>query len=224
MQHEIRNKPDFASLHITFASGEAVVTESGAMMGMSSELQMETSMKGGLMAAAKRAMSGESLFMNTYTASADGQRLDVAPAQPGDMEHIALDGSKAIIVQRGSYVASTPGVVIDSKWAGWSGMKAREGLVMLHISGQGDLWIGSFGAIHLEECNGSYVVDNSHIVAFDESLTFKVRSVGGLKSLFMSGEGRVCEFSGTGRIWLQTRSAPTLAEFLHPFRRVKPKK
>ena len=68
MDHEIRNKPDYASLHVQLATGEQLITEAGAMMGMSSELTMETTMRGGLMGAAKRALGGESIFMNTYTA------------------------------------------------------------------------------------------------------------------------------------------------------------
>jgi uncharacterized protein (AIM24 family) len=71
---------------------------------------------------------------------------------------------------------------------------------------------------------GTYTVDTSHIVAFDESLTFSVTRVGGLKSLVLSQEGLVCRFTGTGRLWIQTRSVPALASFLHPFRRLKPKK
>lgn len=221
MEFEIRHKPDFAMLSVTMDEGEQVITETGAMMGMSPTMKMESNMKGGLMAAAKRAMSGESLFLNTYTATAGGQRLDVAPASPGDMEHIKLDGG-AVVVQSGSYCACTPGITIDSKWGGWKSLRAGEGLIMLHCSGTGELWISSYGAIHMEQVSGTYVVDTSHIVAFDETLTFNVRSVGGLKSRFLSGEGLVCEFSGTGRVWMQTRSAPTLAEFLHPFRRIKP--
>jgi len=222
MQHEIRNKPDFASLHITFDEGDSVVTEAGAMMGMSPGLNMETNMKGGLMAAAKRAVSGESVFLNTYTATESGQRLDVAPPTPGDMVHVALEGN-AVIVQRGSYCACTPDVTVASSWGGWKSLRAGEGLVMLHCSGNGDLWLASYGAIHCEEVDGTYVVDTSHIVAFDDSLEYTSRSVGSIKSLFFSGEGRVVEFTGKGRVWFQTRSAPSLAEFLHPFRRVKPK-
>lgn len=221
MQFEIRHKPDFAMLAVTMDEGEQVITETGAMMGMSPSMKMESNMKGGLMAAAKRALSGESLFLNTYTATGNGQRLDVAPASPGDMEHIKLEGN-AVVVQAGSYCACTSGVTIDSKWGGFKSFRAGEGLIMLHCSGTGELWISSYGAIHMEEVSGTYVVDTSHIVAFDESLTFNVRSVGGLKSRFLSGEGLVCEFTGNGRVWMQTRSAPTLAEFLHPFRRVKP--
>lgn len=220
MQTEIRNGPDYASLHVTLDKGEQIVTEAGAMMGMSGGLTMETNMKGGLLGAAKRALGGESVFLNTYTATADGERLDVAPASPGDMKHIALDGS-AVMVQSGSYCASTPEVQVDSKWGGAKSFFAGEGLVMLRCHGKGDLWIASYGAIHQIDVDGGYVVDTSHIVAFEDSLTYKVRSVGSVKSLFFSGEGRVCEFQGTGRLWFQTRNVPSLAAFLHPFRRVK---
>ena len=222
MQHEIKNKPDFASLHFQLDSGEQVVTESGAMMGMSSDLKMETNMKGGLLGAASRALGGESVFLNTYTATADGQRLDIAPSMPGDMEHIPI-GGKAVMVQSGSYCASTTGVTVDSKWGGAKTFFGGEGFIMLRCSGQGDLWISSYGAIHAVQVDGSYTVDTGHIVAFEEGLQFTVRKEGGMKSLFFGGEGLVCEFSGKGTLWFQTRNANALAGFLHPFRRVKPK-
>jgi len=220
MQHEIKHKPDFASLHVHLDKGEQVVTESGAMMGMSTALKMETNMKGGLLGAAKRALGGESIFLNTYTAEEDGQRLDVAPSTPGDIVHLGMTGN-AVMVQSGSYMACTPGITVDSKWGGAKSFFGGEGLFMLKCSGEGDLWMSSYGAIHAIDVENTYVVDTAHIVAFDETLTFNVRSVGGLKSLFFSSEGLVCEFSGRGRLWIQTRNAPSIAAFLHPFRRVK---
>lgn len=222
MRHEIHNKPDFASLHVWLDRGEQVVTEAGAMMAMSGDLEMETNMKGGLLGAAKRALGGESVFMNTYTAKTDGQRLDVAPASPGDILHVPLAGN-AVIVQSGSYLCCTTGVSVDSKWGGAKSFFGGEGLFMLKCSGTGDLWMSSYGAIHAIDVQGTYTVDTSHIVAFDDTLTYGVRKVGGLKSLFFSGEGLVCEFSGRGRLWIQTRNASALASFLHPFRPVKNK-
>lgn len=222
MDATVKNRPDYASLHVVLARGEQIVTETGAMMGMSPELKLESNLKGGLLAAAKRALTGESLFLNTYTATADGQRLDLAPAAPGDVEHVRLDGD-ALVVQRGSYLASTPGVTADAKWTGAKGFFSGEGLVMLRCSGHGELWLSSYGAIAQLEVDGSYQVDTSHVVAFDESLEWHVTKVGGVKSLFLSGEGLVVQFAGRGRVWYQTRSAPSLASFLHPFRRVKPK-
>lgn len=221
MQHEIKNRPDYASLHLLLDEGESVVTEAGAMMAMDPALKMETNMTGGLFAAAKRALGGESVFLNTYTSTGPAQRLDVAPAAPGDMVHLKLDGSQAITVQRGSYCASTRGVTVDSKWGGAKSFFGGESLIMLKCSGEGDLWLSSYGAIHVVDVENAYTVDTSHIVAFEDTLTYNVRKSGGMKSLFFSGEGLVCAFTGTGRVWIQTRNAPALAAFLHPFRRVK---
>ena len=222
MEFEIKNSPDYASLHVVLADGEQVVTERGAMMGMSPELKMETNMKGGLLGAAKRALGGESVFLNTYTATGDGQRLDVAPPCPGDMHHVHLDGG-TIMVQSGSFCACTPGVNVDSKWGGAKTFFAGEGLFMLRCEGSGELWMSSYGPIHQVDVDGSYIVDTTHIVAFEDSLTFSVRKVGGMKSLFFSSEGLVCEFKGKGKVWFQTRSSPALAAYLHPFRMLKPK-
>ena len=221
MRFDIKNKPDYTSLHVVLDPGDKVVTESGAMMGMTPGIQLETNMQGGLLGAAKRALGGESLFLNTYTGTAPGQRLDIAPAMPGDMEHLPMRGP-AVMVQSGSFCACTPGVTVDTKWGGARSFFGGEGLFMLRCHGQGDLWIASYGAIHAVDVTGSYTVDTSHIVAFEETLSFTVRPVGGMKSLILSKEGLVCNFTGTGRLWVQTRSGPALASFLHPFRRVKP--
>jgi uncharacterized protein (TIGR00266 family) len=223
MQHSIQNKPDYASLHVILDSGESVVTEAGAMMGMHPDLKMSTNMKGGLLGAAKRALGGESVFLNTYTATGDGQRLDVAPSAPGDMIHQKLDGSMGIMVQRGSYCASTPGIEVNSKWGGAKAFFGGEAVIMLKCTGEGDLWLSSYGAIHEVDVEGSYTVDTSHIVAFEETVDFTIGKTGGMKSLFLSKEGLVCKFTGHGKVWIQTRNAPALASFLHPFRRVQKK-
>ncbi|MEC7986551.1 MAG: TIGR00266 family protein [Myxococcota bacterium] len=223
MDFEIKHKPDYASLHIKLQSGEQILTEAGAMMGMSPELKMESNLKGGLLSAAKRARGGESMILNTYTATGDGQRLDLAPSAPGDMLHIEL-AERDIMIQSGSFCASQPSVTIDTKWGGAKTFFGGEGLFMLKASGDGHLWITSYGAIHEVFVDGTYIIDTGHIVAFEDSLSFNVRKVGGLKSLFFSGEGLVCEFSGKGRLWFQTRNPATLAAFAHPYRRVKPKR
>jgi uncharacterized protein (AIM24 family) len=66
-----------------------------------------------------------------------------------------------------------------------------------------------------------YVCDTGHVVAFTDGLDYRVRPVAGLKGLFFSGEGLVCEFRGSGQLWVQTRNPTSLAIFLHPFRRVR---
>jgi len=210
-------------LTVHLDSGEAVVTETGAMMAMDPALKFETNMKGGVFGAAKRVLGGETVFLNTYTASGPEQRIDIAPSQPGDLIHLALDGTTSLTVQRGSFCASTPGVSLDAKWEGAKGFLSREGLIMLKCTGAGDLWLSSYGAVHEVYVEDGYIVDTGHVVAFEDTLTYKVTRTGGMKSLFLSGEGLVCRFQGRGRVWVQTRDASSLASFLHPFRPVQKK-
>ncbi|MEN0067654.1 MAG: TIGR00266 family protein [Myxococcota bacterium] len=220
MKYEIRNRPNYASLHVTLKPGDAVVTEAGAMMGMSSGILLDTSLQGGPWGALQRRLSGESMFLNTYTATRPGQRIDIAPAQPGDLVHVGLTGN-ALVVQRGAYVACTPGITVDAKWGGWRSLVGGEGLVMLRCQGDGDLFLSSYGAIHPVQVQGTVIIDTSHVVAFDDSLSWFPKPVGNLNSLLRSGEGIVMQFTGQGRVWIQTRAAPGLAELLHPYRRRK---
>jgi uncharacterized protein (TIGR00266 family) len=222
MQVEIKNRPDFASLHFVLGSSEQIYTEPGSMMGMNPAIKLESNLKGGLFAAAQRALMGENLILNTYTATGDGQRLDLAPSQPGDVEAVEIAGN-TVVIQKGSFLAATPGVTLDAKWAGTKGFFSGESAIMIRATGTGTLWMSSYGAIARVDVDGAYDVDTGHLVAFDETLSWNLTRVGGLKASLLSSEGVVCRFTGRGRLWFQTRSAPSLAGFLHPFRAIKPK-
>ena len=155
--------------------------------------------------------------MNTYTATGTQGHVFIAPSPPGDIRHIQI-ASGEFYIQSGSYIASSPGINLDTKWGGAKTFFGGEGLFILKASGQGDVIFGSFGAIHEVDVEGGYTVDTGHIVAFDSGLTFNIRKVGGLKSLFLSGEGLVCDFSGKGKLYLQTRKPTGFARWVSPFR------
>lgn len=225
MKHELIDRPDFGMILVTFeGDGEQIVVESGAMVARDSGIQMTTSMKGGLFSAAKRKLlGGESLFLNTFTGTAPGQRLYLAPSPEGDIEVMAMEPTTNLIIQSGAYVASEPTITLDTKWAGFKGFFSGEGLFFLKASGTGRLFVNSYGGIHRIDMDGSapYILDTAHIVAFTDGLDFKINKIGGMKSLFLSGEGLVCEFRGRGTLWAQTRNASSLASFLDAFRPVQ---
>lgn len=227
MQSEIRHNPDFGIIRVTFDHpGEQIITESGAMVARDSALEMKTNMQGGLGGALKRKLlGGESLFQNTFTATAPGQTLWVAPASEGAVETIAVQPGSDIFLQSGAYLASTPGVILDTKWQGAKGFFSG-GLFLLRAHGQGQLWFSTYGGLHTVDIGqqyAGYICDNSHMVAFTQGLQYNVQKLGGIKSLFLSGEGLVCNFTGHGRLWMQTRNPASLAAFLHPFRPVESK-
>ena len=134
------------------------------------------------------------------------------------MDHVFMDGSSEIFLQSSAYVASSMNVDVDSKWQGFKGFFSGEGLFLLRCTGQGDLWFNTYGAMIEVPVDGNYVVDTSHVVAFTSGLEYNVESVGGLKSLFLSGEGLVCRFHGQGKVWIQTRHPMAFANWAYPFR------
>ena len=210
MQIRVEYRPSFALAIVDLAASESVVAEAGAMVSMSSNISIQTSSKaassGGVLKALKRtAFGGESFFMNTYTAQDSGGEVTLAPTLPGDVLSIPMEG-QGLVIQGSSYMASSPGINIDTKWGGFKTLFGGEGLFMLKASGAGDIVVNSFGAIHGLNINGPYIVDTGHIVAFDDTLSFEVKRVGSWKATFFSGEGLVTIFNGTGRLWIQTRN------------------
>ena len=115
-------------------------------------------------------------------------------------------------------MASGMNVNLDWKWQGCKGFFSGESLILMRCTGQGDLWFNTYGAIIEIPVDGDYVVDTGYIVAFTGGLHYNVESVGGLKSLFFSGEGLVCRFRGQGKLWIQTRHPGAFAGWTWPFR------
>ncbi len=224
MAYEVRQRPNFSIVKYTFDQpGEQLVVEAAAMVAKDSAINMQTSMRGGLMGAAKRKLlGGESLFQNTFTASQAGETIWVAPSAEGDIISFDMDGSQAVMMSSGNYIASGPNIELDSQFQGLKGWTSGTSLFMLRASGTGPLFMGSYGGIHAVEVGPQgYIVDNFHIVGFTEGLNFQMETIGGIKSLLAGGEGRVCRFTGQGTVWISTRSSSALANFLHPYRPVK---
>jgi uncharacterized protein (TIGR00266 family) len=218
MQIEILYRPSYSLGLIKLEGGEEVRVEAASMVSMTDGIDMETGTTGGLLKSLGRALvGGESFFQNTYKAPKDGGEVAVSPALPGDMLVVDMQGEN-LMVQSGSYVASSRGVEVDTKWSGAKTFFASEGLIMLRARGRGKLLLSSYGAIHEKTlADGEKLrVDTGHLVAFTEDIDFKVRSVGGLKSTLFSGEGLVVDLKGPGRVLLQSRSTDQFLAWLIP--------
>ncbi len=218
MQIEILYRPSYSVAKVSLAGNETVRTESGAMVGMSAGVSIETKMQGGLLKSlARSVLGGESFFINTFHAGPAGGELLLAPSLPGDVFTLELQ-NEAFLVQSGSFLASSEGIETDTKWSGARTFFGGEGLIMLRCSGKGTLALSSFGAIHEMElaAGQTYTVDTGHLVAFTEQIGFHVRTVGGVKSTLFGGEGLVVDLSGPGRVLLQTRSQGAFLDWLLP--------
>ena len=175
-------EPDFAFLTVQLAAGQTLNVEAAAMATMSTNMEMKTKIGGGF----ARMLSGESIFINEYTAQGGPGEIGIAPGSPGDMTHVFMDGGERIFLQSSAFVASGPNVDCDFKWEGCRGFFGGEGFILMQCSGKGDLWFNTYGALIEIPVDGDYVVDTGFVVAFTSGLDYSVESVGGLKSLFFS--------------------------------------
>ncbi len=217
MKCEVKYKPAFAAIFITLEPGEKVTAEAGAMVSMDSKLTLKTEFSGGFLPALMRKFfGGESLFVNVFS-NETRQSLNLVLTQSviGDIEEINLQGQE-ICFQPGAYIAHTPGVKMGVSWAGFASWFAGEGLFKLKISGRGKVFFGAYGGITKKSISGQFVVDNSHLVAYEPGIRMKIGLSGSLLGSVTSGEGFVNRLSGRGNIYLQSRSVSGLVGFLRP--------
>lgn len=228
MKHEILFKPSFSTVRFELDPGESVVTESGAMMSMSPNLAVKTSIGGTnqgffarvlnfFAALVRKFLGGESMFFNQYTAAGSAGTLYVAPAMVGDMTVMSVTSDRPVIIQPGSFVACTPQVSLKIRWGGFRSLLGGEGAFLLQAQGEGQVWISSFGGIQEILVDGEFICDTGHMVAFETTLDFKLGIAGqGAWTAIKSGEGLVFRFSGKGRLLLQSRNMSTLVSWITP--------
>lgn len=225
MQVEIVHGPGNSAAKIRLAGGESCTAEAGAMIAMSGDMRVETTThqkgKGSLLKAVKRLMARESVFLNHFTAGAQGGDLYLATTLAGDMMVYELKNEN-LIVQGGSFVACEPSVNIDMGWQGFKSLFAKEGLFWLHLNGTGKIVVNSFGAIYPIEVDGEHIVDTGHIVAFHETLNFKLSKAGkSWVSSILGGEGLVAKFNGRGTVYCQSHNPMSFGRALGP--KLKPR-
>ncbi|MEY3071385.1 MAG: hypothetical protein RL473_1492, partial [Actinomycetota bacterium] len=128
MQIQTRQGPAYGVARITLAGNEPVRVESGAMMTMSTGVTLAAKAEGGVLKSLKRAaLGGESFFVSTYTAPAEGGFVDVAARLPGDIVSFDVSSATPLFIQKGSWLANDTNVTIDTQWGGFKNMFGSEG-------------------------------------------------------------------------------------------------
>lgn len=227
MQFGIEARPAASVVRLNLDHGETVTCEVGAMIAMSTGITVETTSGkkggkgGGLMKGLKRMFAGENFFLNHFTAQESDQSLMLGPQLMGDVIHHALSGT--LIVQGSSWLCSDENIEIDATWQGFGkALLSGESMFWVKCSGEGNLFLSSFGAIYEIDVDGGYTVDTGHIVAFDDTLQFKIGKAGqSLIGSFLGGEGLVCKFEGQGKLYCQSHNPPSFGAMLGP--KLKPR-
>ena len=219
MDVQVRHTPSFAVVRCTMAGGEAVRAEAGAMMATSDGVAVEAKMQGGLMKSLKRSvLGGESLFVTTYTAPQGGGWVDVAANLPGDIVTVTVTPDRPFYITRGCWIANAHGVDIQTRWGGSQNLFGGEGGFVIQAGGQGEVVLGAYGAVDVVDLGPgeAVTVDSGHVVAYDSGVQSRLRRAVEGRSIqsLKSGEGFVFDFSGPGRVMIQTRNPRALIDWL----------
>lgn len=199
--------------------GEQMLTEKGAMSWMTPNMEMKTSMTGGLGKAFGRAFSGESMFMNYYTCRGGEGMIAFASSFPGRILPVPIVPGTGIIVQKTAFLAAEAGVELSTHFTRKvsAGLFGGEGFIMQRLSGQGTAFVELDGhVVEYDLAPGqSLMIDSGHLAAMTDTVQMTVETVKGVKNMVFGGEGLFnTRLTGPGHVWLQTMPFSKLAGML----------
>lgn len=218
MEYKIKYQPSYAMLVVDLKENEEITGEAGAMTYMSPTIDVQTRRRERsiLGTIGLSILGGQSLFVNDYVARGGPGQIGLAAAPVGDIRVMNVEPGRGFIVQKAAYLASTETIDLDVKWEGFTKGLFGQGLFMIRITGSGDLFINTFGAIDRHELQPGeeLVVDNFHLVAFSDSCDYQVERIGGWKETILSGEGFITRIRGPGEVYIQTKNLREFVDWL----------
>lgn len=220
MQYELKGGA-FPVVVCRLNSGESMITEKGSMVWMTPNMEMTTTGGGGIGKMFSKALTGESMFQNIYTARGEGM-ITFGSSFPGQILPLEVTPGKSFILQKSAFLASEAGVQlsmhINQKLG--AGFFGGEGFIMQKLSGNGTAFLeidGSTVEYDLER-GQSLIVDTGYLAAMDDTCTMEIVSVPGVKNKLFGGEGLFnTVVHGPGHIILQTMPISAVAGCLSPF-------
>ncbi len=202
------------------SKGESVITETGGMSWMDEGIKMNTSTNGGIMKGLGRALAGESLFMNTYTAERDDVEIAFASSFPGKILEFNLNQGETIIAQKKAFLCaeSTVDIAMHFRKKLGAGFFGGEGFIMQKITGPGKVYLEIDGEVVKKELQvgEKLKVDNGYVAAMTSAVKLDITTVPGLKNIVFGGEGLfLTTVEGPGTVWLQSMPISKLAGLLY---------
>ena len=219
MRYEIKGGA-FPVVVCELADGEQMITEKGAMVWMSPNMQMDTR-GGGLGKMFSKAFSGESIFQNIYTARGAGM-IAFGSSFPGQIKAVTIAPGQDMILQKTAFLAAEPGVELSihfNKKLG-TGLFGGEGFIMQRLSGSGVAFAEIDGElVEYELREGQQIVaDTGNVAGFTAGVKMEIQQVPGMKNKLLGGEGLFNTLlTGPGRVWLQTMPISSVAASIRPY-------
>lgn len=199
----------FPVVEVSLEGGESMYTEKGAMAWMSSNIAMDTNMKGGFLKGLGRVMSGESLFMASYECTGGSGIVSFGSTFAGEIKVLDLKPGQSVICQKDAFLAaqSTVSLSVEFKRRLGTGFFGGEGFIMQRIKGPGIAFAEIDGSVVEYDLAPGQVlkVDTGYVAMYEDTVSMDITSVGGFKNVLFGGEGLfLTTLKGPGHIWLQT--------------------
>ena len=200
------------AVEVTLNKGESMYTQGGGMTWRTEAVEMKTNTHGGIMKGLGRMFAGDSIFMNTYTANLDNQKVAFATTNPGAI--LAIDLSEipgGLVGQKGSFLCAEPSVELDIMFTKkfTAGLFGGEGFILQNIHGKGMAFLEIDGdKVEKTLAPGEVIkVDTGNVVAFEKSVKYEIETIKGMSNIFLGGEGLfITKLTGPGRVILQTQN------------------
>lgn len=210
MKYEIIGKT-VPAVEFTLNRGESIYSQRGGMTWQTDGINMKTNARGGVMKSLGRMFTGESIFMNTYTANVDGAKVAFATTVPGDIVSVNVGENNGFTVQKSAFLCAEPGVdmsiAFTKKFS--AGLFGGEGFVLQKAKGNGMLFLEVDGdPVERILAPGEVLkVDTGNVVGFESTVSYEIETVKGLGNIFLGGEGLfLTKLVGPGRVIIQSQN------------------
>ena len=218
MRYEIKYQPSYSMLEVHLEKDEQITGEAGSLTYMSPNIDVQTrTREKSILGSLKTSLfGGQSLFVTDFRAGGGPGKLALVAAPVGDIVKLEISSENGYVIQKSAYLASTQNIDLDVRWEGFSRGLFGQGLFMIRTTGEGDLFINSFGALdkHVLGPGEQLVVDNYHLAAFSNTCEYEVRKFGTWKDTLFSGEGLVTYIQGPGEVYIQTKNLQEFVDWI----------
>jgi len=202
--------------------GEKIYAEAGSMVYQSGNINMEAKMRGGFLKGLGRKFAGETMFLTEFTSAGGTGMISFGGNAPGTIKPIELTSGKDFLVQKDAFLVAEDNVDMSIAFQKKLGAAffGGEGFILEKLSGNGTVFIHACGDFVEFDLKPEQIlkVDTGCVVGWDDTVTYDIQRVKGIKTMFFGGEGLfLTTLKGPGKLLIQSMTLSNLATSLRPF-------
>ena len=213
-------------LQIGLEAGDMLVAETGQLSWMTPNVSMHTTTATGgttgFWGAVTRAVSGGGLFMTEFTAPNGPGMVAFAAKVPGMIVPVEVQPGRGYLIHKHGFLCATAGAELGTGFQRslGSGIFGGDGFLLQKLTGSCTAWVELGGEVISYDLTPgeSLNVHPGHVGMFEESVSFDITTIPGIRNVFFGGDGLfMARVTGPGKVWLQTLTMPNLAHALAPY-------